>query len=124
MTCIDLSEGWEVSRVKAKDYPNFPDPESVQNLAPVSDTDPTFAGVIRYEKTVTLDKAPKKAVLCAEHVYDVMKLNINGMQVQYCLAPPYQIPVNGLFAGGRKPDLHRGGNNTGEGPAEDSPAPV
>ena len=100
LTYIDLSERWEVSRVRAKDYPRFPEPEHVQTLVSISDEDPTFAGVIRYEKTVTLDKAPKKAVLCAEHVYDVMKLNINGMQVQYCLAPPYQIPVNGLLREG------------------------
>ena len=100
LTCIDLSEGWSVSRVKGKKYPNFPASESVQDLAPVSDTDPTFAGVIRYEKTITLEEAPKRAVLCAEHVYDVMKLSVNGTLVQYCLASPYQIPADGLFAAG------------------------
>ena len=100
LTCIDLSDGWEVSRVRAKDYTQFPDPEYVQDLAPVSDTDPTFAGVIRYEKTVALEKAPQSAVLRAENVYDVMKLSVNGTQVQYCLAPPYQIPVNGLLKAG------------------------
>ena len=100
LTCIDLSEGWEVSRVRAKDYPQFPDPEYVEDLTPVSDTDPVFAGVIRYEKTITLEEAPKTAVLHAEHVYDVMRLIVNGTQVQYCLAPPYQIPVNGLLKAG------------------------
>ena len=89
-----------VSRVRAKDYPQFPDPEYVQDLAPVSDTDPTFAGVIRYEKTVALENAPQSAVLRAENIYDVMKLSVNGTQVQYCLAPPYQIPVNGLLKAG------------------------
>ena len=100
LTCIDLSDGWQVSRVRAKDYPQFPESEYVQHLTPVSDTDPTFAGVIRYEKTVTLAETPKTAVLCAEHVYDVMSLIVNGTQVQYCLAPPYQIPVNGLLKAG------------------------
>ncbi len=102
LTCIDISDNWKVSKVRAKDYPQFSDPEQMENLKAISDTDPVFAGVIRYEKTVLLENAPDTAVFCAEHVYDVMKLSVNGSEVQYCLAPPYQIPVTGL--------LHKGEN--------------
>ena len=78
MTRLDLSKDWEVSRVKAKDYPFFPEAEKVQKLEAVSDTDPLFAGLIRYEKSIELKSSPEKAFFCAEHVYDVMRLNVNG----------------------------------------------
>ena len=97
---VDLSGNWEVSRVRAAEYPGFPAPEQVKHLQAVSDKDPSFAGVIRYEKTVFLEEAPGRAVFCAEHVYDVMKLSVNGTDVRYCLAPPWQIPVSGLLRAG------------------------
>ena len=97
LRCVDLSEDWEVSRIRAAEYPAFPASEPMKRLQAVSDTDPSFAGVIRYEKTIVLDKTPGRAVFRAQHVYDVMRLSVNGTQVQYCLAPPYQIPAAGLF---------------------------
>ena len=100
MTRIDLSEDWEVSRVRAKDYPAFPEAERVQKPGAVSDTDPLFAGVIRYEKSIELDRSPEKAFFCAEHVYDVLSLVINGKEAGRCLKPPYRIDLSGLLQTG------------------------
>ena len=97
MTRLDLSKDWEVSRVKAKDYPFFPEAEKVQKLEAVSDTDPLFAGLIRYEKSIELESSPEKAFFCAEHVYDVMGLNVNGEEAGSCLKPPYRIEISGLL---------------------------
>ena len=55
-------------------------------MTPISDTEPAFAGVIRYEKTFTLDGAeerlPKEAYLKAGHVYEMMKVTFSGGEAQ------------------------------------------
>ena len=56
----------------------------MQKLEAVSDTDPLFAGLIRYEKSIELESSPEKAFFCAEHVYDVMGLNVNGEEAGSC----------------------------------------
>ena len=94
---IDLSEDWMVGKRKAKENPETMKMEAVKTLTPISDTEPAFAGVIRYEKTFTLDGAeerlPKEAYLKAGHVYEMMKVTVNGQQAGIRLAPPYQLPV-------------------------------
>lgn len=65
----------------------------VETLAPISDEKPTFAGVIRYEKTVCLDKAPAEAVLYVENVYEMMKVTVNGQDAGVRLFPPYQVKI-------------------------------
>ena len=94
---IDLSEDWMVGKRKAKEDPETMKMDVVKTLTPISDTEPAFAGVIRYEKTFTLDGAeerlPKEAYLKAGHVYEMMKVTVNGQQAGIRLAPPYQLPV-------------------------------
>ena len=94
---IDLSEDWMVGKRKAKEDPETMKMDAVKTLTPISDTEPAFAGVIRYEKTFTLDGAeerlPKEAYLKAGHVYEMMKVTVNGQQAGIRLAPPYQLPV-------------------------------
>ena len=93
LKCVDISAGWLVSMVKSKEYPNFPVGFEVETLAPISDEKPTFAGVIRYEKTVRLDKAPAEAVLYVENVYEMMKVTVNGQDAGVRLFPPYQVKI-------------------------------
>ncbi len=60
--------------------------------------------MIRYEKTFTLDGAeerlPKEAYLKAGHVYEMMKVTVNGQQAGIRLAPPYQLPVGAYLKAG------------------------
>lgn len=97
---IDLSCGWNVSKVKAKAYPEFLEGAETETLEPISKTEPPFAGVIRYEKTIELKKAPEEAYLKAEHVYEVMKVTVNGETAGIRLIPPYQIAIGGLLKNG------------------------
>ncbi len=93
LTAKDISDGWTVSMVKSKAYPDFPEGTKAEKLAPVSDEKPDFAGVIRYEKTVGLKDLPAKAVLKAEHVYEMMKVTVNGHEAAVRLFPPYQAEI-------------------------------
>ena len=71
-------------------------------LRPVSDTDPAFSGIIRYEREVVLDKDAAGAVFVAEHVEDVCRMEVNGRPVGILLTPPYQFDL--------KDALKRGSN--------------
>ena len=71
-------------------------------LRPVSDTDPDFSGIIRYEREVVLDGDAPGAVFVAEHVEDVCRMEVNGRPVGILLMPPYQFDL--------KDALKRGSN--------------
>lgn len=90
---LDLSHNWSVGKAKAKQYPDFGETEQMDTLQPISDSDASFAGIIRYEKTVTLDCKPAKAYLKAEQVYEVMRVTVNGTPAGDCLTPPYQLEI-------------------------------
>ncbi len=96
---LDISRDWSVSRAKAPDFSAMSEPETVAVLQPVSDSDPAFSGVIRYEKTVTLPAAAAEAYLQAENVYEVMTVKVNGRETGSRLAPPYAVPLGPLPAG-------------------------
>lgn len=88
---VDISADWEVSKAKAKEYPILGEKTHMDVLHPISDENPTFSGIIRYEKKVVLDKQPQEAYLSAEHVYEVMRVWINGKLVGTKLTPDYRI---------------------------------
>lgn len=92
---------WKVSKVRAIDYPNFGVTEDVKTLEPISFKEPTFSGVIRYESEVTLDFVPTEAYFYAEHVYEVMKITVNGKEVGTCIRPPYQVDVTKALKKGK-----------------------
>lgn len=93
MGCEDISKSWTVSMVKAKDYPEFPEGTHVDELKAVSDENPSFVGVIRYEKSIHLDKVPKEAVLKAEQVFEMMKVVVNGSEAGVRIFPLYQVEI-------------------------------
>ncbi len=96
----DLSAGWDVAMVRAIDYPNFGAEERMETLKPVSVDHPDFCGVIRYRKTITLDRVPEKAYLKADQVYEVMKVLVNGEEAGFRLNPPYQVELTGCLRAG------------------------
>ena len=92
---------WKVSKVRAIEYPNFGETEERETLEPVSFKDPTFSGVIRYESETELDSVPTEAYLYAEHVYEVMKVIVNGKEVGKCIRPPYQMEIQEYLQEGK-----------------------
>ena len=82
---IDLSEDWMVGKRKGKKDPETMKMDAVKTLTPISDTEPAFAGVIRYEKDIYIRwsrgaASEKEAYLKAGHVYEMMKVTVNGQQ--------------------------------------------
>lgn len=86
---MDLSYGWNVSKVRAIDYPKFQKWTQCEALTPISDLSPDFAGIIRYEKDVELEEI-KEAVFEAEYVFEAAELFINDMSAGMRLTPPYR----------------------------------
>ncbi|AQR96752.1 glycosyl hydrolase [Clostridium saccharoperbutylacetonicum] len=86
---IDLSGDWNYSMVKNKEYPNFGEMNKMDKLAPISNEDPLFAGLIRYEKTIEIDEVKTDAYLSFEYVYEAMELWINEKYVGMNICPPY-----------------------------------
>lgn len=89
----DISKNWSVSKVRAIEYPHFDDARDVEELTYISDEYPSFSGIIRYEKSVRFDHKPLECVFCAEHVYEVMRIFINGKEAGFRLFPPYQVSI-------------------------------
>lgn len=97
---IDISCNWQVETVSAGEYPDFTAEEMMKELVPISELDFTFSGIIRYQKNISLSQRPKQAVLYAEHVYNVMRVFVNGSLAGSRLTPPYQMDVSGYLREG------------------------
>ena len=90
---IDLSRDWRLSLAPAADPPVFGAEERVETLRPVSDEHPSFSGLMRYEKTVTLPEKPEEAWFTAQQVFDVLRLTVNGEEAGVCLTPPWALQI-------------------------------
>lgn len=97
---LSLSRDWTYSRVRAIEYPEFSDPVHVDTLTPVSQEDPKFSGIIRYEKSFQLFRKSEHAMIRFEHVYEVMTLWVNEVKVGICIRPPYQMEIGHLLKEG------------------------
>ena len=64
------------------------------------DDRPSFSGIACYEKTVYLDEAPERAALKAEHVFEMMKVTVNGSEAGVRIFPPYQVEIGGALKAG------------------------
>ena len=92
---------WKVSKVRAIDYPGFGETIQMETLEPISFTEPTFSGIIRYESEAELEEMPTEAYLYAEHVYEVMKVIVNENEVGKCIRPPYQMNITNYLKTGK-----------------------
>lgn len=99
---VDISEEWKVNHTRAIEYPKFPEEaeEQMKELHPISDQEPTFSGIIRYEKKIELEQVPAEAYFSAEEVFDVCRVTVNGQKAGVSLIPPYYVPVSGLLKAG------------------------
>lgn len=93
-THLDLSEGWMVAKTDAISYPDFPAPERMEKLEPVSRKNPEFSGCIRYTKEFALEKKPAEAFFEAEEVYETLHLFVNGKDAGMRLTPPYRMEIS------------------------------
>ena len=98
---IDISDGWDVSMVKAKDYPQFSESIRVDTLKPISDDYPAFSGIIRYTKEIEFEEISKEVYLKAENVYEILKVTINEREAGIRITPPYQVSIGSFFKSGK-----------------------
>lgn len=92
--------GWQVSKARAIDYPAFDTPVPMEVLKPISHTHPTFSGIIRYEKTLSLPHSFSAARLTLEEVYDSVRLWVNGEDAGMQMLPPFSFDLTGLLRQG------------------------
>ncbi len=91
---IDISNNWKVSKVRQIDYPNFEKAEVMEVLKPISDSDMSFAGVIRYEREFEVEaKDIKEAFIQIEEVFETMTVYLNGKKIKDCITPPYAVEL-------------------------------
>ena len=89
----DLSAGWNVLCLS-------PEGETVAErfaegaLEPVSDTLPQFSGRVRYERELELPEQPAQAWFQAEQVFDVMRVEVNGVCAGTRLTPPWSMELS------------------------------
>ncbi|MEH7073509.1 sugar-binding domain-containing protein [Neobacillus drentensis] len=86
---LDLSSDWNYSLVKNKEYPNFGEVNGMKELIPISTQNPTFTGIIRYEKTFELEEFSKQGILAFDHIYEAVELWINDEYAGMKVCPPY-----------------------------------
>ena len=94
---------WQVSLAPAADPPVFGPAARVRKLSPVSDSQPAFSGLIRYETAFTLDRLPQEAWFVPEQVFESLRLTVNGTMTEdgIRLAPPYAVEITGLLKMGK-----------------------
>lgn len=97
---LDISEGWDVSAVRAKTYPAYPAEDHIAGLKPYSEDHPDFSGMIRYRKQIQLEQEPDSALLEVDHVFDVMRVRVNGQKIACRLTPPYAVDLGPLLHAG------------------------
>jgi hypothetical protein len=86
---IDLSKGWNYSLVNNINYPNFGEVTQMNELVPISNIDPAFTGIIKYEKTFKLPEVQRQGILAFESIYEAVELSINDEYVGMKVCPPY-----------------------------------
>lgn len=90
----DLSSEWTCSTTSQKKYPEFTELAVMEELKPVSEIDPKFAGIIRYEKEFSLPEKYEKLFIRFEHIYEAVTIWINGEKAGMEIAPPYEFEIS------------------------------
>lgn len=93
---IDISEGWNVSAIKAIDYPKFLAEEAWDMNKPYSTKDSKFSGVIRYRRKVQVDRSVSKIVFRPEHIFEAAEVFVDGVSAGKRVTPSYEWDITSL----------------------------
>lgn len=86
---INISNNWECSLINIKQYPLVSEMMFMEKLQPVSNINPKFSGIIRYENNIFVEDNFKNAYLDIEFVYEAIDLWINDKYVGRKICEPY-----------------------------------
>lgn len=91
---VDISQNWKAALIKPLDYPKAMESFEMEKLVEISESYPTFSGIIRYEKEILLDRKPAVCFVKAGQVYENMRVYVNEKEAGFVLAPPYQLDIS------------------------------
>lgn len=97
---IDISNNWEVSVTKHDNYAQFENKIiELEELTDISSIEgyESFAGTIRYEKEVQIDKLNTNLFIEIENAYEIAEVSINGAVTGIKICPPYKFNTGDLL---------------------------
>lgn len=94
----DLSGGWtvEVSEHGKTEVLQ----QEAEQLVPVSEQLPGFAGSVRYVRTLMIDDPQNRYMLEAEHFYEAGRVLVNGEEADCRICPRYRFDLSGCLKEG------------------------
>ena len=95
---VELKD-WTRSQCAGVAYPAFEQEKAVTLLDDVSVEQPEFSGFLRYETSVSLEKA-RKYCLEITDAYEGVELFINGRSAGIQIAPPFRYDISSLVTDG------------------------
>lgn len=99
-TILRLDHDWQVSYASSKEYPNFTQAQSIHTLQDLSKTIfPSKCGTFRYEKEILMQEDMRDVQLYVEEAYETMQVFLDGKDLGYRIAPPYEISIEILTKG-------------------------
>ena len=87
---IILNHDYRVS-FASKDFHVFEEEMQLEELIPIQmlKGKENFSGVIRYDKTFSLDEVTERTIISIEGVYESARVCVNGKKTQVRICPPY-----------------------------------
>lgn len=90
---INISNNWECSLINIKQYPLVSEVMFMEKLQPVSNINPKFSGIIKYENNFLVEDNFKNTYLDIEFVYEAIDLWINDKYVGRKICEPYVFDI-------------------------------
>lgn len=97
---LDISEHWLVSKAKSLKYPSFSEHMVMETLRPVSEDDPEFSGIMRYEKSVILSNTGERIVFSPQYIYEAAEVFVNGRSAGMRITPSYEWDITEFCVSG------------------------
>ena len=96
----ELNGGWTRSVCRAAEYPRFGEEKPVSLPDRLAEEMPRFSGLARYERTLTLDRVPARAVLTISDAHEGVEVFVNGRSAGLGIAPPFRFEIGDLLRSG------------------------
>lgn len=100
MATKDFNEGWTRSTCTSISYPQFEQAKQVNLPDSLEAEEPEFSGFVRYEKSLHVDKLPKRMILQISDAYEGVEVFVNGVSAGIQVVPTYRFDIAPLLKEG------------------------
>ncbi len=100
METEDFSEGWTRSTCTSIRYPQFEQAKQVNLPDSLETEEPEFSGFVRYEKSLHVDRLPKRMILQISDAYEGVEVFVNGVSAGIQVVPTYRFDIATLLKEG------------------------